>query len=237
MKIRFLKKEIYLPSFFKFVFAFLPIVLLILLGLFISGTRNRESLSPISDSSTATLSIDDPSSTAEEIIAPSPSDAPSPMWQISIYIVGEVNAPDVYTLSIGSLLVDAIEAAGGATDTADLKSINLAYPLNNNMMIKIPSVNDSDKNWIIDEGNLFSEPDKAPSAAQTDPSVDEKVNINKATVSQLCSLPGIGESTAKKIVDYRDKNGPFESIYDITNINGIKDAKYEQIKDYITVDD
>jgi competence protein ComEA len=62
-----------------------------------------------------------------------------------------------------------------------------------------------------------------------------KVNINKATVDQLTELKGIGESYAKKIVEYRDKNGPFKKIEDITAVQGIGDKLFEKIKDQITI--
>ena len=62
-----------------------------------------------------------------------------------------------------------------------------------------------------------------------------KVNINKATIGELTNIPGIGASTAQKIVLYRDENGKFKNVEDIKNVSGIGNNKYESIKDYITV--
>jgi competence protein ComEA len=228
MKLKLFKKEIYLPSFFKIIFAIFPVVLLILFGFIITQKQHNEELAPLNNNiiESAPHTID---------VSTHPATA-TPILFINVYLVGEVKNPDVYLLPEGSLLIHAIEAAGGATDKADLESVNLAYPLNNNMMIKIPSVNDNDKNWIIDKGNHEQ---ASSSPAENHDNVfpgTQKLNINTATAAQLCTLPGIGESTARKIVNYREENGPFNSIHDITNIAGIKEAKFQQIKDYITVD-
>lgn len=236
MKVKLLGRTIFFPKWVKYIILAILVVLLLIVGLIASKRSEDHSLVELSNTDTFTNS---PSSHVSSLETPSitESEPESSIHIIDVYIIGEVLSAGVYSLPRGSLVVDVLEAAGGATESADLNSVNLAYPLNDNMMIKIPSIDEADKNWIIDKGNLFSETPTSPSAVHTDQSSDEKVNINKATVSQLCSLPGIGESTAQKIVDYREKNGPFEDVYDITNINGIKDAKYEQIKDYITVDD
>ena len=233
MKVKLLGRTIFFPKWVKYIIFTILVILLIVVGVIVSKRADRDSLEELTNTDTFTNAPIFPLETP--IVNQSVSEDSN--HTIDVYIIGEVHSTGVYSLPHGSLVVDVLEAAGGATEYADLNSVNLAYPLNDNMMIKIPSIDDADKNWIIDKGNLFSDSSKTPNAVHTDQSSDEKVNINKATVAQLCSLPGIGESTAQKIVDYREKNGPFESIYDITNINGIKDAKYEQIKDYITVED
>ena len=108
--------------------------------------------------------------------------------EITIHIIGEVKYPGIVILKSGQRIVDAIEAAGGETEEADLNKLNLAQLLN-----------DGDK------------------------------------IYELTSLPGIGESTAQKIIDYRKQNGKFKTIEDLKNVSGIGESKFDNIKDKITV--
>lgn len=140
---------------------------------------------------------------------------------IKVYVTGAVNNPGVIELEEGSRIQDAIEGVGGITNEANIKNINLAYEVSDGEKIYIPNLSeDSDEN-IEDSSNQKNQ--------------NEKVNINKATVSELTNVPGIGASTAEKIIAYRDKNGKFKTIEDIKNVSGIGQNKYENIKDHITV--
>lgn len=150
---------------------------------------------------------------------------PSPPSEISVYVVGAVRNPGVFTLPKGSLIEHAVQAAGGFTEDSDREAVNLVYVINTNTMIRIPTKEDTDKNWLPGTETENGE----------NPSTQSKVNINTAGLSQLCTLPGIGESTAQKIISYREKNGAFRSPEDIKNVSGIKDARYETIKDMICV--
>lgn len=132
---------------------------------------------------------------------------------IFIDIAGEVVNPGLYELAEGSRVNDAIMLAGGLTEDADLIDINRAYILSDGLKIVIPSKNDT-VNSV--QGS-------------------RKININLATASELCTLDGIGESTAQKIINYRKAHGFFKSIEGIKNVPGIGDAKFNQFKDYITV--
>lgn len=163
-----------------------------------------------------------------------PTETPAPGIPenlVLVYIVGEVRSPDVYALPAGSILLDLVQTAGGFTEKADKEAVNLAYPLQNNMMIRIPALTDQDKNWLTDKGQ------KAPSGASSvqTSSAPQKININTAGIEELCTLPGIGESTAQKIIAHRTENGAFKNIEDIMNVSGIKSSRYEQIKEKITV--
>ena len=166
-----------------------------------------------------------PAVASESTPVPTPSPAPEPEI-ITVYIVGAIEKSDVYDLPKGSLLNDLVRIAGGLSEGADREAVNLAAELSNGMMIRIPFVGDKDKKWVVDEGTGGS------SSKISDGGL---VNINTASVTDLCTLPGVGESTALKIISYRTENGPFEKITDIMNVGGIKTAKFNEIKNYITV--
>ena len=151
--------------------------------------------------------------------------SPSPIAEISVYIIGAIQNPGVIRLPRGSLVEQAVQAAGGFTEDSDREAVNLVHILNENTMLRIPSVTDSDKSFL-------PKTEEAPSGSTSAQGI---ININTATLQQLCTLPGIGESTAQKIIDYRTENGAFQSPEEIKNIRGIKDAKYESIKDFICV--
>jgi len=139
---------------------------------------------------------------------------------INVYVSGAVNKPDVYALPLNSIVKDAIFAAGGATDEADLDRINLATKLADQMQVYVPSQGEA----AVPVSN-----GSAPGAAT------DKININTASVEELDKLPGIGPSLANAIIDYRTKNGPFKQIEDINDVKGIGDALFEKIKEQIAV--
>lgn len=154
--------------------------------------------------------------------------------KIAIHIIGEIKKEGIIYLPKGSRIVDAIEKAGGSTKEADLTQINLAYILEDGQKIYIPNKKEKINEYIIkSNGNTFiQEGDKSQSILSKE---NDKVNINTATLNELDSLPGIGPSTAQKIIDYREKNGEFKKIEDLQNVKGIGNAKYEEVKDKITI--
>ena len=145
--------------------------------------------------------------------------------KIKVYITGEVKNQGVIELDEGDRIADAIEKAGGQTEQASLKNVNLAYQLEDGQKIYIPNVNDNETE-IIDDG---------ASGVVDDTTNQTVVNINKADETELQSLNGIGESLATSIVQYRKENGKFETIEDLKNVPGIGDSKFENIKEYIKV--
>lgn len=170
--------------------------------------------------------------------------------KIYVYITGEVNSPGVVLLDNGSRIVDAIEAAGGITDKANITKVNLVYILQDGMKINIPNQNDLKNNenfeYITmssgDEKNDANINNSASNTSSEESSSNKEsafkisvVNINTATQTELETLPGIGPSLALKIINYRKENGKFSSIEDIKNVSGIGDAKFENIKNYIRV--
>lgn len=124
---------------------------------------------------------------------------------------------------------DAIEAAGGVTEYADLNRVNLAYVVQDGQKISIPNVNTVEtEDYIIENiGEEIIVEDRKASISL--------VNINKANQAELESLTGIGPSTALKIINYRKEIGKFNSIEDIKNVPGIGEAKFDAIKNEICV--
>ena len=138
----------------------------------------------------------------------------SSVEDIYVYICGHVNSPGVVKCLKGTRLYEAVAMAGGADDLADMSAVNLAALVADGEMIYIPAYGE-------------------------DISVEEQtegiVNINKATESELMTLPGIGSSRAADIVRYRTDNGRFQTIEDIMKVSGIKEAAFNKIKNYICV--
>ena len=153
--------------------------------------------------------------------------------EILVHVSGCVKEEKIVSLPDGSRVNDAIEAAGGLTKEADLSNINLAYILEDGEKIYIPK-----KGEEIPENNsssMLSPSTSVTSSSSSSTKNTSKVNINKATEAELETIPGIGPSTALKIINYRNENGKFKSIEDVKNISGIGDAKYEKMKNYITI--
>lgn len=168
-------------------------------------------------------------SSSKLYILPSTNNSIEEINEIVIHIDGEVINPGIVYLPTEARVSDAIEASGGTTELADISKINLAYVLKDGQKIHIPSIYDTDSSQYIqdDAGINVIVSDNSNSSSL--------VNINLATQSELETLPGVGPSTASKIIDYRNKNGRFQTIEDIMNVSGIGDAKFANIKDYICI--
>ena len=147
-----------------------------------------------------------------------------------IYVQIAVLNPGMYELNNGSRVSDAIDAAGGLTEKADQLSVNLARQVTDGEQIVVQAYIETGEGTSEMADSLDSVPPSATSGTSSN-----KVNINTASVSELVSLDGVGESTAEKIIAYRQSNGSFASIEDIKKVSGIGDKKFEAIKDRITV--
>jgi len=149
--------------------------------------------------------------------------------EIIIHIDGEVLNPGLVYLPVGSRIADAISAAGGTTELANIEKVNLAYELKDGQKIYIPSIYDIEEISYIqnDAGDNIIVNDTSSNSSL--------INLNTATQAELETLPGIGSATASKIIDYRSKNGGFKQIEDIMNVNGIGEAKFNNIKEYICI--
>lgn len=146
---------------------------------------------------------------------------------VSVFICGEVSQPGVYELPAGARVCEAIAAAGGMTDVAAESFLNQAERLNDGQKVYVPS----------EEEAAGMEMNPVPdSTADTDQAEDSNlINLNTASREQLMTLPGIGESKAASILEYRNSNGNFSSIEEIKNITGIKEGTFQKLKDFICV--
>lgn len=152
---------------------------------------------------------------------------------IVIHIAGEVKNPGIVKIKEGARIADVIEKAGGLTEKANITNINLAYIIEDGQKITIPSKEQDTQEYILKEsGEGIMEENSKTNTASTK---NTTVNINKASKEELQTLQGIGESTAQKIIDYREQNGNFKQIEDIKNVPGIGDSKFEAIKGSIKV--
>ena len=153
--------------------------------------------------------------------------------KIAVHITGEVKKEGIIYLNQGARIVDAIDAAGGETEEADLSQVNLAYELQDGQKIYIPNKKEKISQYITENSgtNVIIE----DSNTSTQKGGSGKVNINTANQSELDRLPGIGPSLAERIIEYREENGNFKNIEDLQNVKGIGDAKFADIKDKVTV--
>ena len=149
---------------------------------------------------------------------------------IFIHVAGAVTNPGLCELESGARMADAIQAAGGFTDDAIPESVNLARTLTDGEQVFVSSQQEGDQ--PSSEPRLTSPGNSQGSAVSAGLGL---VNINKADVVELTSLPGVGEATAQKIVADRDANGTFKAIEDLKRVSGIGDKKYESLKDLICV--
>lgn len=195
------------------------------IGYFISTTRG--------------ISVDSSLPFPEETSALKTSDAiPDEIAKkqmIQVYVTGCVMNPGIVEIEKGQIVNDAIELAGGFTEDAN-KNINLVFKLYENVTLRVRSIHES-KDQPLPSGLeiIHDIGDMSESSTQEPTQTKGLVNINTASASVLTTLPGIGPSTANAIISYREENGNFQNIEDIMNVAGIKENKFNQIKNLITV--
>jgi competence protein ComEA len=136
-----------------------------------------------------------------------------------------VRKPGVYEFTEGDRIIDAIDAAGGATSKADLQSLNLAAPVQDGVQVLVPAKAPA-------SGTAPGGTTGSPGATG---STGALVNINTADATALEALPGIGEVLSQAIVDYRTQNGPFATVDDLENVSGIGPSIMEDVRDMVTV--
>lgn len=149
-------------------------------------------------------------------LLPLPTQAP-----LRVYVSGAVFQPGLYLLAPGSIVQDALDCAGGPLPEAILEPHNLAAPVLDGQEIHI--------------GTVSEDTPTPPPLRSTLQTPSKKININTADALELESLPGIGPSLAAKIIEYRQKNGPFNSLEDLLLVSGIGPSKLSQIEDLIIV--
>lgn len=149
--------------------------------------------------------------------------------QIKVYVSGAVVRPGIYNLPAAARAQDAVTAAGGFTQAANPEKVNLAKKLKDGSQVNVPS--QSSKKAASGSGRRSERQNAAGNYVRT---VNDRVNINTAGLDELVSLPGIGEATAQKIIDYR-RVQPFSKIEDLMQVKGIGQGKFQKLQDRITI--
>ena len=181
--------------------------------------------------------------------APAPSPTVTP---IAVYVCGAVKLPGVYRLAASARVIDAVHQAGGLRNDADPEAINLAQPLTDGMMIAVPkkgqqvAAENAAAPTLTIGAVAFRRPESAgpnrhsgyhrgSAAASTRRKLQpgETVNINTAPESDLMKLPGVGPGLARRIIEYRAANGPFQTVDDLQNVSGIGGSKFARIQPFV----
>ena len=164
--------------------------------------------------------------TSSDALSPADEDKNVEINEMKVYISGEISKEGVYEFEDGDRLDDLIKKAGGLTENANAKDLNLAMKLEDEMKIYIPSIYEISSDDTADTIPIITSDSKDSSK--------DKININKASKEELMTLPNIGDKRADSILEYRESN-TFETIEDIKNVNGIGEKFYQSLKDLITV--
>lgn len=143
---------------------------------------------------------------------------------ITVDVKGAVKSPGIYDLPVGSRVNDAVQKAGGLTEQADSKSINLAQKVSDEALVYVPTKGEESASQQTSSGTASST------------SKDKKVNLNKASLEELKQVKGLGGKRAQDIIDYRESNGKFKSVDELKKVSGIGAKTIEKLKDYVTVD-
>jgi competence protein ComEA len=172
-----------------------------------------------------TIEAQAPPTTSTPVPTLTPTPAP-----VRVYITGAVVNSDVYFLPQGSIIKDAIQAAGGFTSDADPEQVNQALELKDQQQIHVPRIGEENAPPAVQGGPAID-------SSVDDPAISSgQVNLNTATLEQLDALSGIGPAIAQRIIDYRENIGGFKSIEEITQVSGVGEATFAKIKDSITVE-
>ena len=182
-------------------------ILLILVGLGGLFSKKEESMEGTTVVETTMLVEKTEVSTTQETV-------------IFVDIKGAVKNPGVYQMKVGDRVKDALDAAGGLTEEADSQKVNLAKRLEDQMVIVVPKVGEEAEE--IPAGETRKEATK-----------EGKVNINTATVEELKTLKGVGEKKAEAIIEYRKKNGSFQTKEDLMKVRGIGKKLFESFQERI----
>ena len=166
-------------------------------------------------------------STSQESTEETSPDSPE-SETILVDVKGAVQSEGVYELPQTARVNDAIKAAGGFSDQADKKSVNLAQKLSDEAVVYVASQGEN--------VSVVQPATSSPTAGNTGSENTEKINLNTATVADLTTISGIGEKRANDILAYRDSQGGFTSVDDLNNVSGIGDKTLENIRPYVTVD-
>lgn len=151
---------------------------------------------------------------------------PASGGKVCVDIKGAVKRPGVYHLKKGSRVEEAIAAAGGNRDDADLKQVNLAKELIDQQILQISKFGEQ---LAVGQSGISTSGDNGTSSDQ------DKVNLNTASKEDLTKIDGVGDKKADKILEYRNQHGGFKSPEDLKNISGFGDKTVEKMKDRVAV--
>lgn len=157
-----------------------------------------------------------------------PGPAGRPTGEMVVAVAGRVRRPGLVRVPAGARVADAVEAAGGALPGVDVALLNPARKVADGELILVG----------VTAPPGATGPDAAPAGPAAAPGgglPSGKVNLNSATLAQLDTLPGVGPVLAQRILAHRDQQGGFRSVGDLRQVDGIGDARYEQLKDLVTV--
>ena len=143
---------------------------------------------------------------------------------ITVDVKGAVKSPGIYDLPVGSRVNDAVQKAGGLTEQADSKSLNLAQKVSDEALVYVPTKGEETASQQTASGTASST------------SKEKKVNLNKASLEELKQVKGLGGKRAQDIIDHRESNGKFKSVDELKKVSGIGAKTIEKLKDYVTVD-
>lgn len=143
---------------------------------------------------------------------------------ITVDVKGAVKSPGIYDLPVGSRVHDAVQKAGGLTEEADSKSLNLAQKISDEALVHVPTKGEEAASQQTGSGTTAST------------SKDKKVNLNKASLEELKQVKGLGGKRAQDIIDHREANGKFKSVDELKKVSGIGAKTIEKLKDYVTAD-
>jgi competence protein ComEA len=154
---------------------------------------------------------------------------------IVVHVAGAVVQPGVVHLPAGSRAEDALAAAGGVAADADTDALNLAAPLRDGDRLYVPHLGQPVPTVVVPSGGAAAGGGASGGGAAATAAAAGPVDLNRATVDQLDSLPGVGPATAAAIVAYRDEHGPFATVDDLLGVRGIGPAKLDAIRALVAV--
>ncbi|MET4620064.1 competence protein ComEA [Arthrobacter sp. 2762] len=170
-----------------------------------------------------------------ELESSRPTPRPQDMKMLLVHVAGQVQKPGVVSLPEGGRIFQAIDAAGGATASADLNGLNLAEVVTDGAKILVPAVGEASIGGTSQETGTGIGTDGSAETSASPGSGGAKVNINTATVEELGTLPRVGPVTAQRIVDWRKEHGAFASVDELDAIDGIGPKLMESLRDLVTV--
>lgn len=141
---------------------------------------------------------------------------------ITVDVKGAVKSPGIYDLPVGSRVNDAVQKAGGLTDNADSKSLNLAQKISDEALV-----------YVLTKEETANQESHSNATGNKE---SKKVNLNKASLEELKQVKGLGAKRAQDIIDHRESNGKFKSVDELKKVSGIGAKTIEKLKEYVTVD-